>query len=73
MPVAKTQKRKPPNPHGYPKKSRTENPPKKKQLLKTQPEVYLDDKNAIPFLFEYQQQNLPSKVKVSTRFGDFII
>lgn len=45
----------------------------KKQLLKEEPEIYLDDKNAIPFLFEYQQKDLPSKVKVSTRFGDFII
>lgn len=45
----------------------------KKKLLKKDPEIYLDDKNAIPFLFEYQQQDLPSKVKVSTRFGDFII
>ena len=65
-------KKKAPKPLATPKKVERKVAPKKK-LLKTQPEVYLDDKNSIPFLFEYQQQNLPSKVKVSTRFGDFII
>ena len=45
---------------------------KKKVLIKT-PAVVLNEKNAIPFLFDYQQQPLPDRVKITTRFGDIVI
>ena len=47
--------------------------PKKKAVLLEEPQIVLDEKNAIPFLFEYQQQPLPSRVKITTRFGDIVI
>ena len=46
---------------------------KKKSVLLKEPEIVLDEKNAIPFLFEYQKQNLPNRVKISTRFGEIIL
>lgn len=45
----------------------------KEKLLLQDPDVYLDEKNAIPFLFDYQKRELPDKVKISTQFGDIII
>jgi len=47
--------------------------PKKKQLLLEEPNLVLNEKNAIPFLFEYQKQNLPSLVEISTSFGNITI
>ena len=47
--------------------------PKKKSVLLEEPEIVLDEKNAIPFLFEYQKQDLPDRVKISTRFGEIIL
>lgn len=38
-----------------------------------EPTIYLDEKNAIPFLFDYQQEDLPNQVKIDTRFGEIII
>lgn len=35
--------------------------------------VILNDKNAIPFFFEYQKENLENKVRISTRFGNIDI
>ena len=46
---------------------------KKKSVLMEEPEIVLDEKNAIPFLFEYQKQDLPDRVKISTRFGEIIL
>lgn len=46
---------------------------KKKSPLLDTPQVILNEKNAIPFLFDYQKQNLPSQVKISTNYGDIII
>ena len=46
---------------------------KKKSVLLKEPDIVLDEKNAIPFLFEYQKQNLPNRVKISTRFGEIIL
>lgn len=46
---------------------------KKKSPLLDTPQVILNEKNAIPFLFDYQKQNLPSQVKISTSYGDIII
>ncbi|MGB2086783.1 MAG: peptidylprolyl isomerase [Flavobacteriaceae bacterium] len=47
--------------------------PKKKTLLKQKPDVILTEKNAIPFLYEYQQKTLPNQVKITTKFGEIII
>lgn len=35
--------------------------------------VILNDKNAIPFFFEYQKENLENNVRISTRFGNIDI
>ena len=32
--------------------------------------IILDDKNAIPFFFNYGKENLEDKVRISTRFGN---
>jgi len=42
----------------------------KKELLIEEPAFYLDEKTAIPFLFEYQQKNKENKVRISTTYGD---
>jgi cyclophilin family peptidyl-prolyl cis-trans isomerase len=47
--------------------------PKKKPLLLAEPSLLLNEDNAIPFLFEYQKQELPSQVEISTRFGNITI
>jgi len=46
---------------------------RKQNILKEQPKLVLNEKNAIPFLFEYKQQDLPTHVKISTEFGEIII
>lgn len=46
---------------------------RKQNILKEQPKLVLNEKNAIPFLFEYKQQDLPTRVKISTEFGEIII
>ena len=46
---------------------------KKKSVLLEEPKIVLDEKNAIPFLFEYQKQDLPDRVKITTRFGEIIL
>ncbi len=33
----------------------------------------LNEKNAIPFLFDYQKQDLPDQVDITTRFGTITI
>ena len=35
--------------------------------------IVLNDKNAIPFFFKYQKENLENKVRISTRFGNIDI
>lgn len=35
--------------------------------------IILNDKNAIPFFFDYQKENLENKVRISTRFGNIDI
>ena len=42
----------------------------KKELLLEEPAFYLDEKTAIPFLFEYQQKNKENKVRITTTYGD---
>ena len=47
----------------------------KKQIIqkvekKTKKDFVLDDKNAIPFLFEYGNKNKENKVRISTSYGD---
>tara|TARA_B110000495_G_C22997854_1_gene588508 strand:+ start:58 stop:732 length:675 start_codon:yes stop_codon:yes gene_type:complete len=35
--------------------------------------IKLNEKNAIPFLYEYSKKNLEDKVKISTEYGDIVI
>ncbi len=56
-----------------PKQIKTVTKKKKEPLLLEEPTVFLDEKNAIPFLFEYQKQALPNRVEISTRFGNIAI
>ena len=35
--------------------------------------IKLDDKNAIPFFFNYGKENLEDKVRITTRFGNIDI
>jgi len=35
--------------------------------------IILNDKNAIPFFFNYQKENLENKVRITTRFGSIDI
>jgi len=47
--------------------------PENKQLKKVEPKeekgIYLNDKNAIPFFYEYAQKNKENKVRIITKFG----
>lgn len=61
-----------------PKKNATKvKVPEKKQLKKVEPReekrIYLDDKNAIPFFYEYAQKNKENKVRIITKFGNIDI
>lgn len=51
--------------------------PEKKQQKKVEPKeekrIYLDDKNAIPFFYEYAQKNKENKVRIITKFGNIDI
>ena len=42
----------------------------KKKILLEEPTLFLNEKTAIPFLFEYQQKNKENKVRISTAYGD---
>lgn len=46
---------------------------KKKKLLLKDPEVYLDENTAIPFLFDYQKKDRDNQVKITTEYGDIDI
>jgi len=35
--------------------------------------IKLNEKNAIPFLYEYSKKNLEDKVRISTEYGDIVI
>ena len=52
------------------KKAETKQKVVKKEPLLEEPLFYLDEKTAIPFLFEYQQKNKENKVRISTTYGD---
>ena len=61
-----------------PKKNTTKvKVPEKKQLKKVEPKeekrIYLDDKNAIPFFYEYAKKNKENKVRIITKFGNIDI
>lgn len=53
------------------------NPQKKVQTVKEEKVQdtfpYLDDKNAIPFLFQYEKQLTTKRVQLDTRFGAIVI
>ena len=46
---------------------------KKGETNSTGTDLILNDKNAIPFFFNYQKNNPENKVRISTRFGDIDI
>lgn len=46
---------------------------KKALLLDKTPKLVLTEKNAIPFLYDYQKQDLPDHVIISTSFGEIVI
>ena len=52
------------------KKAETKQKVVKKEPLLEEPLFYLDEKTAIPFLFEYQKKNKENKVRISTTYGD---
>ena len=56
------------------KKEKVTIEPKKKIIQKvekkTKKDFVLDDKNAIPFLFEYGNKNKENKVRITTSYGD---
>ena len=54
-------------PHQIKGESKIEEVTPKKDVL------VLNDKNAIPFFFKYQKENLEDKVRISTRFGNIDI
>tara|TARA_A100001011_G_scaffold825_2_gene983 strand:+ start:16953 stop:17648 length:696 start_codon:yes stop_codon:yes gene_type:complete len=45
----------------------------KKEVPKEEKGIYLNDKNAIPFFFEYAKINKENKVRIVTKFGDIDI
>ena len=49
----------------------------KKQLKKVEPKeekrIYLDDKNAIPFFYQYAKKNKENKIRIITKFGNIDI
>ena len=47
--------------------------PKIEKKKKKEKSIVLNDKNAIPFFFKYQKENLENKVRISTRFGNIDI
>ena len=64
--------------HEKPKKNTTKvKVLEKKQLKKVESKeekrIYLDDKNAIPFFYEYAKKNKENKVRIITKFGNIDI
>ncbi|MBL6649057.1 MAG: peptidylprolyl isomerase [Flavobacteriaceae bacterium] len=59
-------------------KEKVSNPKPIQKIIKTEnkivkKEFVLDDKNAIPFLFEYGKKNKENKVRISTSYGNIDI
>lgn len=50
---------------------KNKNTPKSEE--KTEIQIVLDDKNVIPFFFDYEKENPEDKVRISTRFGNIDI
>ena len=46
---------------------------KKADSIDQEKKIKLDDKNAIPFFFNYGKENLEDKVRITTRFGNIDI
>ena len=55
------------------KKVKPHNPKIEIKKEKKEKSIVLNDKNAIPFFFKYQKENLENKVRISTRFGNIDI
>ena len=45
----------------------------KKEVPKEEKGIYLNDKNAIPFFFEYAKENLEKLIRIKTQFGTITI
>jgi len=55
------------------KKVKPHDPKIEKKREKNEKSIVLNDKNAIPFFFKYQKENLENKIRISTRFGNIDI
>ena len=55
------------------KSTQEENERKKNKIGSTGSDIMLNDKNAIPFFFNYEKNNPEDKVRISTRFGNIDI
>jgi len=55
------------------KEVKPHHPKIEKKKKKKEKSIVLNDKNAIPFFFKYQKENLENKVRISTRFGNIDI
>lgn len=55
------------------KSTQEENKKKKNKIDSTGSDIVLNDKNAIPFFFNYEKNNPEDKVRISTRFGNIDI
>ena len=53
--------------------TKKENKKKKDGIYTKESDIVLNDKNAIPFFFNYEKNNLEDKVRISTRFGNIDI
>ena len=53
--------------------TKKENKKKKDGIYPKESDIVLNDKNAIPFFFNYEKNNLEDKVRISTRFGNIDI
>ena len=53
--------------------TKKENKKKKDEIYPKESDIVLNDKNAIPFFFNYEKNNLEDKVRISTRFGNIDI
>lgn len=53
--------------------TKKENKKKKDEIYPKESDIVLNDKNAIPFFFNYEKINLEDKVRISTRFGNIDI
>ncbi len=55
------------------KENKSQNLEVEEEEKKEKKSIILNDKNAIPFFFKYQKENLEDKIRINTRFGNIDI